>query len=257
MIPSVNLNNQNNNWWVHFQPSKSAGSLESKLSITPVQGMAAVGMPSDWSIYDDKKLQYELKILTNIAIFLRLISSPTTQTDNNQAMQSVRLKLIIEVFCKCASYSQHLSQSTSDTKEFNSLPDTPTLHKDIDAGLGMKWLRSPQPLSSVDTHNFSSTEKFASITTSQSIASDKVPSSNYVISQASNSNSNYPSGKQIVSDSLHHIAENLICVIHNLIMYNPSQLTQNEFETIEKTAAKFPSHSLIRQAARWSKDYLK
>lgn len=245
----------NNNWWVHFHPASSSctDSLEHKQSTTPLQGLAAVGMPTAWTVYDDKKLQHGLNILTNISMFFRLISSSTVH-DSAQALQSVKLKLIIEVFCKCAALSLQLSQSLV-IKEVNPSIDNYAANKNqnsVETISGIKWLRSPQSL------NHSMMTNFNNNNTESSAPSDKVHSSNYIISSSAASNNGYVlSGIQNVSDNLLHIAENLICMIHNLIANNQSQLAQYEFETIERIVAKFPSHSLIQQVARWFKLYLK
>jgi hypothetical protein len=183
-------------------------------------------MPADWSEFDDRKLRLSLQVLAHCCTFLRLASSPQRAAVSHTGPRTINAVAAMEAFCRCATLSEELLAAPTAEAPVNSV--FATAASMVDA---RSWLQSPlavQPGRAAD----SSAEQWEEGTRRREVA-----------------------------DALLLAAENLICAVHNCALAGadsgaatalPSQQTQRLLEV----AAAFPSHSFIRQVARWVKDLL-
>ena len=217
-------------WWSKIIPTNNA---EESLQRVLLQGSPDEKIPSDWNMFDQTKLRKSLQIIQNCSILMRKYSSlevakrvvPVSSTEMDPYLSQYRLLSDIEgfitIFYKLGSLIESLQTETSPSNfEYKS---------------SIEWLTSAQSALPSQPKNMK--------------------------------NSNATEVTDHLVSNLVCICENLICVIHDSLMYSnilqrqavviPVFVKRNEVEKIVKLANEiFPSHSFIRQVARWIVDSL-
>lgn len=184
-------------------------------------------MPPDWSVFDQRKLQLSLQVLTHCCTFLRLSSSPQRAAASPTGLRATQAVVAMDAFCRCAALSQELLTAATAEAPSNSILATAASLIDT-----RSWLQSPlaaQPSRTAD---------------------------------GSGAQWEEGTGRRVVADALLLAAENLICAVHNCALTSAdggeasSALSSQQTQRVLEIAAAFPSHSFIRQVARWIKDLL-
>ena len=297
-------NNNNNSWWSHIQPS-AAKSFEQQWHRTPSSSTYAGGnggsggaadglgtgesmgvagngaMPHDWSVFDDKKLQLGLQIITHASTFLRITSTAALQQQQLQGsgsgsgseLRAVNVNAVMEAFCICAALSQQLMSFSDDSNggdddssaasgsgfSFGS-PSGKTNSGGASASASLQWLRSPLPVQPSSAYFPRQQQPRSEAPTPASGIKNK--NSSYVISSSAATTAGAAAddsgGKATVAVALLDISENLICSVHNFAALARSSganiSSSAELHRVLKLADTFPAHSFIRQVARWTKD---
>ena len=244
---------------------------------THCTGAAAVGMPLAWSLFDDKKLQLGLQIISHASVFLRIVSSTAVQSSGTAGgvLRVVNLGGVMDAFCKCASAVQTLSRSA-----YPSGTQSNTTGDGLD--LGVQWLRSPSAVQANNAYfpqsvGAGKTNVFGnSVTTGGNMSSYVISNSantssaaqggvqRYTTSSPYTSSISSTGGRQTVTEQLIRISESLICATHSLCALSGSfgadsisgvgVGVRGDVQKVLSVADAFPSHSFIRQVARWLRD---
>jgi len=222
-------------------------------------GFDAAGMPTGWSLFDDKKLSLGLGIATRAATFLRLVSFDLRARSIPDMLQLIKISLVADVFCICAALNLQLSATERGI----------TAEDDV---AGISWMRSPLPVTVRST-------PFAAVMDIKSGSDYDVDrgglqgyKGNYMISTVRvpliGVQMSPAGGKPVVSEQLLLVAEHLMCVMYNMLAVMRSQQQQgsyvehlqpHEVERIRRAldaASAHPPHTFVAQAARWAKDLL-
>lgn len=278
--------NKGNGWWEHVQPVE--GSYEQQWHRAPCSGPEAAGMPADWTVYDAKKLNLGLKIVSHAAVLLRLVSSPQN-VRGPRDLQAISANAAAEAFCKCAGLSQqlrasalHSTTSGAASSEFAGAAGDRVLERAAHlvglpvggaaaaavTGSSVDWLRSPMAVSAPFTRYATDTPLSPapkSVSAAAAVGGFQVDAGAAADGLAENA------GRLAVAESLLVIAENLICVVHSLaqlqaasngskaggaaaVMVGSAGLSAEATQRALDAADAYPPHSFIRQVARWVKD---
>lgn len=231
-------------WWERIQPS---AGYEAEWDRTQAPAAAAGDMPADWTVFDDRKLQLSLQVVSHCAAFLRLVTSPQRTGTAAWELRAVNAFAIVEAFCQCAALSQQLMASAASSTSSSASAATGSRHEPIvdraafllgspvgakagDAALN--WLQSPLPI--------------------------QAPAEG-----CSDESAVEGSARREAGEALLRIAEGLICTVHNCALLSgggqastAASLPTERLQRVLDVAETFPSHSLIRQVARWIRDLM-
>ena len=247
--PAGSTGTHRGSWWGHIQPAE--GSYEQDWHRTQCVGAEAAGMPPDWTVYDAKKLQLGLKIVSHAAVLLRLVSSPQV-VRRHRDLQAVNANAAAEAFCRCAMLSQQLSTASSSLPASRGVLDGAAGDKILERAAGLvglpfgaaagtpgrstaaasvDWLRSPLAVSApfsrfAAEHNplspaprSAATTATTATTAAAAAAVSAVGGFNVDATSArgeSGGTAEQDAGRLAVAETLLVVAENLVCVVHSL-----------------------------------------
>jgi len=234
------------NWWSRIEPSggPDSDSYEADWHRTMCEGASGEGMPADWSLFDKKKLRLSLQVLLHCSSFCRLITCAPGGSGSNCMMhgaRSISADALCEAFCLCATLSQQLLHGASGNS---------ALHNDS----------SSESVLNTAARLFGSPVGFAGRGLKQGAETGAVDEGQM-----------WPegSGRREVLDALLKVSENLICAVHSCALNTDSSNSSNNSNSgdvvslsaqgarrVLEVAEAFPSHSFIRQVARWVRDQM-
>lgn len=245
-------------------------------------------MPADWTVFDSKKLQLGLRIVSHAAVLLRLVSSPLV-VRRHRDLQAVNANAVAEAFCRCAALSEQLRASSADCDSSSQSAQDASGNRVLERAAGLigaplgsaagaqasgpsvDWLRSPLAVSAPFSR-YSAAE--APAVPRASSATTTVTTAGSLNVDGSSDGCAEDAGRLFVAETLLVAAENLMCVVHSLAQLQAENRgsggngssnsgdaavglaalsAQATHRTLEAAAA-FPPHSFIRQVARWVKD---
>jgi hypothetical protein len=196
-------------------------------------------MPPDWTVYDAKKLQLGLKIVSHAAVLLRLVCSPQVVRRHSD-LQAVNANAAAEAFCRCAALSQQLSALSSMPASraidgtagdrmleraaglvglpFGAAAGTPGRST---AAASVDWLRSPLAVSAPFSRFAAENNPLSPTPRSTAAAAASVSAVGGFNVDATSARGESgtveeEAGRLAVAETLLVVAENLVCVVHSL-----------------------------------------